>query len=132
MKKQISMILSMVLIVIVAIFVLLNMSSAEINFGFTTVKMPLILVLLLTLLIGALIMFLLSMISSFKNGSQRKKENRNSQKVIDGLKDQVTDLNKQVDSLQMQLKNSISKQKVNQDNRNVEDVINKQQKDDEK
>ncbi|CAM2828659.1 lipopolysaccharide assembly protein LapA domain-containing protein [Fructilactobacillus fructivorans] len=132
MKKQISMILSMVLIVIVAIFVLLNMSSAEINFGFTTVKMPLILVLLLTLLIGALIMFLLSMISSFKNGSQRKKESRNSQKVIDGLKDQVTDLNKQVDSLQMQLKNSISKQKVNQDNRNVEDVINKQQKDDEK
>lgn len=72
MKKQVYVISSLVIVILIAIFVLLNMEDTAVNFGFTTVKMPLILIVLVSLLLGALLIFLFSSLSSFKNSRQKK------------------------------------------------------------
>lgn len=88
MKKQVYVISSLVLIILISVFVLLNMADTAVNFGFTTVKMPLILIVLVSLLLGALLIFLFSSISSFKNSRQKKA----NLKEIQELQKQVEDL----------------------------------------
>lgn len=112
MKNQISMIFTIVLIIIVALFVIMNLSSTEINFGVTKVQLPLIIVLLITLLLGSLINFLLSTFGTFKNHSESKKiKNQNDKKIADYEK-QISSLKENVDDLNKKLRNNISKQEV--------------------
>lgn len=59
MKNQKKLVLGLVLVLVVVIFALLNTSPAAINFGITTIKVPLILLIVLLLLIGALVAFLM-------------------------------------------------------------------------
>lgn len=72
MKKQTRFILVLVLALVVVVFALLNVAPTIISFGFTKVKLPLIVVLLLTLILGALIALLLSTSSSFSAKKQKK------------------------------------------------------------
>lgn len=72
MKKQTRFILILILALVVVVFALLNVAPTIISFGFTKVKLPLIVVLILTLLIGALIALLLSTTSSFSSRRQKK------------------------------------------------------------
>ncbi|MCH4057410.1 MAG: lipopolysaccharide assembly protein LapA domain-containing protein [Lactobacillaceae bacterium] len=82
MKKQTRFILVLVLALVVVIFALLNVAPTIISFGFTKVKLPLIVVLLLTLILGALIALLLSTSSSFS----AKKQKKASEQELNALK----------------------------------------------
>lgn len=72
MKKQVYIIISIVLVILIALLALANTAATDINFLFTTIKMPLILLILVCLLIGAFFMFVLSMSSAMKKNSEIK------------------------------------------------------------
>ncbi|USS92852.1 LapA family protein [Fructilactobacillus ixorae] len=94
MKKQVGVITALVLIIIMALFVLMNMTSTKINFGFTTVEFPLILIILGSLFVGAILMFLFSSFSTLKKHRESKaatKEINALNKEISSLKDQLLD-----------------------------------------
>ncbi|KRK46366.1 LapA family protein [Dellaglioa algida] len=78
MKKQWRTIIALFIVIIIAIFSVLNVKEVSINFWFTQIKMPMILILLLSIFAGALLIGLLTTSATLK----LKKEN--------------TDLNQQV------------------------------------
>lgn len=69
MKKQGRLITVLLLALIVVIFAVLNVAPVAINFGFAHVKWPLIIVIIVSLLIGAIITFLAA---TGSNLSQKK------------------------------------------------------------
>lgn len=73
MKRQWSVILAIVLILIISILAVLNVDPVSINFGFTQVEMPLILLILGMLLLGALVTVILSTTKSFSDRQNYKK-----------------------------------------------------------
>lgn len=82
MKKQWGTIIALILIVIVALFAVLNVESVPVSFGFTVVAWPLIMVILGSLFIGALTTVLISTSSTYKNKKelkQGKKELENAE-----------------------------------------------------
>ncbi|MDT7016773.1 LapA family protein [Latilactobacillus curvatus] len=80
MKKQGRLITVLVLALIVVIFAVLNVEPVAINFGFTHVKWPLIIVILVSLLIGAIITFLAATGSTL---SQRKAQKEMTREVTE-------------------------------------------------
>lgn len=77
MKKQVSIFIIILLILIVAVLSVLNVDSVPVNFGFTVVEWPLILVILGALLIGLAIMGLYYAIQSYQHSKRvRDLENR--------------------------------------------------------
>ena len=72
MKKQGRLILVIVLLLIVVIFSWLNVRNVTVSFGFTKVTMPLVILLVLAVLIGAIIAASLSVSTIV---SQKKKIN---------------------------------------------------------
>lgn len=72
MKKQGRLILVIVLLLIVVIFSWLNVRNVTVSFGFTEVTMPLVILLVLAILIGAIIAASLSVSTIM---SQKKKIN---------------------------------------------------------
>lgn len=80
MKKQGRLITVLVLALIVVIFAVLNVEPVAINFGFTHVKWPLIIVILVSLLIGAIITFLAATGSTL---SQRKAQKEMTKEVTE-------------------------------------------------
>lgn len=79
MSKQWGTIVAIILIGIVAFFAIINVESVPVNFGFGVVAWPLIMIILGSLLIGALATVLISMGTTFKN----KKELKNAKKELD-------------------------------------------------
>lgn len=79
MKKQWSLIIAVVLVLIVAILSVLNVDPVPVNFGFTEVEWPLILVIIGSLLIGAIISSLFSTVKIY----QERKERKRIQKDLD-------------------------------------------------
>lgn len=79
MKKQWSLIIAVVLVLIVAILSVLNVDQVPVNFGFTEVEWPLILVIIGSLLIGAIISSLFSTVKIY----QERKERKRIQKDLD-------------------------------------------------
>lgn len=106
MKKQSATIISIILLIIFVIFALLNTANVEVNFLITKFKMPLVLLILVCLLIGALIIYLFSLTNSRKlNKELRALQNsRISDKEAAKLKEQIAVLQKENDSLKKQLK----------------------------
>lgn len=83
MKKQWGTIAAIILIVIVAFFAVINVESVPVNFGFTVVAWPLIMIILGSLLIGALATVLMSIGPTYKNKKdlkQGKKDLENAEK----------------------------------------------------
>ncbi|KRM91697.1 LapA family protein [Fructilactobacillus florum] len=114
MKKQVAVICGIIIVFLLAIFVLLNMEDTAINFGFATVKMPLILVVLTNLLIGALLVFLFSSVTSWK----ASRDSKSSQKEIEALKQEKADLLKQIESLSQTQKQARAKSPQESENKN--------------
>lgn len=73
MKKQWSTVLVIVLILLVAFFSVLNVDPVNINFGFTIVGIPLVVVIIGTLLIGVLIAVIWSTSIILRERNQQKK-----------------------------------------------------------
>ncbi|WP_261805806.1 LapA family protein [Lapidilactobacillus luobeiensis] len=82
MKKQTSFIIGLVLALIVVVFAVLNVEPTVINFGFAKVKLPLIIILILALIVGALIALLLSTTGSIS----RKREQKQLSQELNVLK----------------------------------------------
>lgn len=59
MKKQTGIILGLIIVLLVVIFTALNMAPTLINFGFASVQWPLSIVIIGSLLVGAVVIFLL-------------------------------------------------------------------------
>lgn len=105
MKKQSTMIVSIILLIVFVIFALLNTATVEVNLLFSRVKTPLVLLILVCLLIGALIIYLFS----FSNHIKVNKEIKELQKQPD--KQEITRLKKEIKQLQdenRQLKHSLT------------------------
>lgn len=76
MKKQWTTVFLIILTLIVAIFAVMNVDPVIINFGFTSVQMPLAVILIVTLLIGVLMAVLLSTAIIIRYKSEQKKLNQ--------------------------------------------------------
>lgn len=72
MKKQWTMVGSIILLLIVVIFSWMNAQAVTVNFGFTKVTMPLVVVLVIALLLGALITVLISTSTSLRQKKEIK------------------------------------------------------------
>lgn len=79
MKRQWGTILAIILIAVVAFFAVINVDSVPVNFGFGVVAWPLIMIILGSLLVGALATVLISMGTTYKN----KKELKNTKKELE-------------------------------------------------
>ena len=72
MKKQSTTIISIILLIIIAIFAVANTASVEVNLLFTRFRSPLILLILICFLIGALIIYLFSFSNHLKQDKELK------------------------------------------------------------
>lgn len=72
MKKQWSMIGAIILLLIAVLFSWMNSQSVTVNFGFSKVTMPLVVILVISLLLGALIAVLISTTAYFRQKKQIK------------------------------------------------------------
>lgn len=79
MKRQWGTILAIILIAVVAFFAVINVDTVPVNFGFGVVAWPLIMIILGSLLVGALATVLISMGTTYKN----KKELKNAKKELE-------------------------------------------------
>ena len=97
MKKQSTTIISIILIIIIAIFAVANTASVVVNLLFTKFQMPLILLILVCLLIGALIIYLLSFSTHLKQDKELKelRASKVDPKQLQKLQGQVKDLLKE-------------------------------------
>lgn len=123
MKKQWTTVFLILMVLIVVLFAVLNVEPVAINFGFALVKMPLAVILIVTLLLGVLMAVLLStgIILGYK--SEKKKlikendtlETKNEQErnqlikahkaEIQSLKQEKEDLKKEVKQLNRRITN---------------------------
>ncbi|WP_204121468.1 lipopolysaccharide assembly protein LapA domain-containing protein [Levilactobacillus sp. 244-2] len=103
MKNQWRIVVTILLVIVVAVFAILNVESVPVSFGFTTVHWPLILILLVSILIGAILMILFSTINSFQHNRAYKELEKTSN-------DRITALKADNDRLNKRLQNSNSKQ----------------------
>lgn len=115
MKNQWRIVLTILLVIIVAIFAILNVESVPVSFGFTTVHWPLILILLVSILIGAVLMILFSTITVFQHNRAYKDLEQSSHDRIDAL-------TKDNERLTKRLQNSKSKQIAGQQEKQLQDL----------
>ena len=93
MKKQSTMIVSIILLIVFVIFALLNTAAVEVNLLFSRVKTPLVLLILVCMLIGALIIYLLSISTHVKVHKEIKElQKQPGKQEFDQLNKQVKQL----------------------------------------
>lgn len=97
MKKQWSIVLLIALILLVVIFSVMNVDPVAINFGFSIIQVPLVLVIIVTLLLGVLIAVILSTTIILQNKNEQKKLSRRLTEIEDEKqreKDELNELHK--------------------------------------
>jgi uncharacterized integral membrane protein len=106
MKKQSTTIISIILLIIIAIFAVLNTAAVQVNLLGAKVKVPLVLLILICLLIGALIIYLFSFSSHMKMTKELKelKESRVSRDEVKKYQRKINALQKENNELQAKLK----------------------------
>lgn len=114
MKNQWRIIVIILLVIVVAVFAILNVESVPVSFGFTTVHWPLILLLLVSILIGAVLVILFSTITTFQHNRAYKELEKTSQQRIKALDEDNQRLQKRV-------KNS-GKQAAGQQEQQIKDL----------
>jgi uncharacterized integral membrane protein len=129
MKKQWNTVLLIALVLLVVIFAVLNVDPVNINFGFTTVAIPLVIVIIGTLLIGVLIAVIWSTSIVFSERNKQKK----LQKQIDHFEQEAAQeketINKQHQTETQALKNEIDerKNKIRELERRIQNMQTSQQ-----
>ncbi|MBB1069610.1 LapA family protein [Limosilactobacillus sp. RRLNB_1_1] len=108
MKKQSTTIASIIILIIIAIFALLNTATVVVNLFGARVKTPLVLLIFICLLIGAMTIYLLSFSSHLKT-TKELKELQSSRISKDELKRYQKKIN------QLQKENSQLKQQIKQE-----------------
>lgn len=109
MKKQSTMIVSIILLIIFVIFALLNTAQVEVNLLFGKIKMPLVLLILVCMLIGALVIYLFSFSNHLKVSKELKElQNQHGKPEVDKLKKNV----KQLQAENQRLKKSLDAKEI--------------------
>ena len=114
MKKQSTTIASIVILIIIAIFALLNTATVVVNLFGAQVKMHLVLLLFICLLIGAIIIYLLSFSNHLKTNKQLKElqSSRVSKDEFKKYQKKIDQLQKEYAQLKQQLKNQTVAEKA--------------------
>lgn len=123
MKKQWSIILAIILLILISLFAMVNMSVVPVEFGFAVYEWPLILVILGSLLMGALVTTLLSTASMITTRKEKKvAENRivelennssaKEQKIKDDYEKKISQYKQDKEELQEQIN------QLNRENKN--------------
>ncbi|MDA5387081.1 LapA family protein [Loigolactobacillus backii] len=89
MKNQWRLILILLLVLIIVSFAVINVAPVVVNFGFGTTKWPLILVILVALLLGALITVLVSTTNSLGARRQHKALTKENAELKQSVQKQV-------------------------------------------
>ncbi len=114
-RKQWSTVLLIILLLIVVIFSVLNVDPVNINFGFTILEMPLVVVIIGTLLLGVLIAVIWSTTLIMRERSNLKKANQKmSQLEVDYTKKEqelTTHHEKENQKLQQKIEHLLSENK---------------------
>lgn len=97
MKRQWSMIGAIVLFLLVAILSVLNVERVPINFGFAEFEWPLILIIFVSVLLGALIATLLSTFKIYKDQRKQKREKQSTRKTRSKTTDKDLSAEKKTD-----------------------------------
>lgn len=123
MRKQWTTVFLILMVLIVVLFAVLNVEPVAINFGFAYVKMPLAVILIITLLIGVLMAVLLStgIILGYRSEEKKlikekdtlesKKEQEKNQLIkrhkeeIQALKQEKEELRKEIKQLNRRITN---------------------------
>lgn len=123
MRKQWTTVFLILMVLIVVLFAVLNVEPVAINFGFALVKMPLAVILIITLLIGVLMAVLLStgIILGYKSEEKKlikendalaaKKEQEKNQLIkthegeMQALKQEKEELRKEIKQLNRRITN---------------------------
>lgn len=121
MKNQWRLVASIILILIITLFAVFNVDTVPVNFGFTSIKGPLIIVILLSLLMGSLITLLVATGSASKKNKEFKQmraeidskgsdiqravdeANANHQKQVEELQNQLLEKDSKIKSLEEEL-----------------------------
>ncbi|APX72936.1 lipopolysaccharide assembly protein LapA domain-containing protein [Companilactobacillus allii] len=83
-SKQSKFVIGLIIALIVVIFAVLNVNPVTVSFGFTHVKLPLIILIIVSLLLGAIITMLLA--SSGSSKKDNNKLSRSAKKQISNVK----------------------------------------------
>ncbi|MFV0559194.1 MAG: lipopolysaccharide assembly LapA domain-containing protein [Enterococcus sp.] len=120
MKKQGKVILGFILVFIVILLAVLNIADVPVSLGFTSFSAPLILVIIISVIIGALIAFLTTSTSLWQQKKEIKElkkqlstyQNELEQKVAEALDKEKREMRNQ----QAELQASIHSEETNQEN----------------
>ncbi|MCH5461179.1 LapA family protein [Lactobacillus sp. LC28-10] len=74
MKRQGKVIIAILIVILIAVFSVMNTESIPVHFGFATVSWPLVLVLLAAVFLGAILMFLFATITNYQNKKMIKQQ----------------------------------------------------------
>lgn len=121
-KKQVTTIISIILIILIAVFAMLNLEKVDVSFGFNSVEMPLVLLILVCLLIGALIIFLFSSTQNIRQNREYKELQTQSDERQQELTDQINHLQDSLKALETRLKNSSGKQEIGAKDQQISDL----------
>ncbi|WPC17777.1 lipopolysaccharide assembly protein LapA domain-containing protein [Pediococcus inopinatus] len=99
MKNQWRVIIILILVLLVAAFAVVNVSEVPISLLFTTVHWPLVLVILVSLVAGALITFLVSMGTIMTQKREHCNEIDVATKEIDELREENAALKRRVNNV---------------------------------
>lgn len=97
MSKQISSIIAIVLVILVAIFSILNIKEVDINFLVSQVRVPLVLIILISVAVGAIINFAFGFSKNLKNNRDIKK----LKKQIEAMSKENNDLKNDIAQLKL-------------------------------
>ena len=123
MKKQWSIILAIVLLILIALFAMANMEVVPVQFGFASFRWPLIMVILGSLLSGALIATLISVPVNFTHRKEKRETEKrlhefetNQSSEVDEVKRKYEQKMDQLKSEKERLKNRVKE--LERENRN--------------
>lgn len=101
---------------------MLNLEKVDVSFGFNSVEMPLVLLILVCLLIGALIIFLFSSTQNIRQNREYKELQTQSDERQQELTDQINHLQDSLKALETRLKNSSGKQEIGAKDQQISDL----------
>lgn len=99
MKNQWRVIIILILVLLVALFAVVNVNEVPLSLLFTTVHWPLVLVILVSLVAGVLITFLVSMGTVMAQKKQQRVEMDVATKKIDDLREENESLKRRVNNV---------------------------------
>ncbi|WP_412990150.1 lipopolysaccharide assembly protein LapA domain-containing protein [Pediococcus siamensis] len=99
MKNQWRVIITLILVLVVAVFAVVNVNEVSLSLLFTTVHWPLVLVILVSLVAGALITFLVSTGTLVAQKKQHRHEMDTAAKQIDELRTENAALKRRVNNV---------------------------------